>query len=164
MNRLTCLAAGTLLCSGAAFATTTQYAASLQSVAATPASGSAMVTLDDVALTIDVLVNFAGLSAPASAAHIHCCTLPNSGVVVPFNGFPNTASGSYQQTIALGASFATIQANIAGGTAYVNVHNAIYPGGEIRGTLAPVPEPASYAMLIFGAGVLALATRRRGRR
>ena len=159
MNRLNWIAAGSLFLSGAALATTTQYAATLNSVVSTGASGSARVTLDDVALSIDILVNFSNLSAPATAAHIHCCTLPNASVVVPFTGFPGALSGTYHQAFTL-ANFSTIQADLAGGTAYVNVHNASFPGGEIRGTLAPVPEPASYAMLGIGVAALALLRRR----
>lgn len=49
---------------------------------------------------------------------------------------------------------------VAGNT-YFNVHTALYPGGEIRGQIAVVPEPAT--LIGLGAG-LALAVSRRRRR
>lgn len=45
-----------------------------------------------------------------------------------------------------------------GGLAYVNVHTPNYPGGEVRGQFmavsSPVPEPAGYALMLAGLGVL----------
>ncbi|ARO87942.1 PEP-CTERM sorting domain-containing protein [Nitrosospira lacus] len=41
-----------------------------------------------------------------------------------------------------------------GGTAYANIHSVIFPAGEIRGFLAPVPEPEAYAMLLAGLAMI----------
>ena len=48
--------------------------------------------------TLDVDVTFSGLTGgAATAAHIHCCasTTGNSGVALPFSGFPSATSGNY---------------------------------------------------------------------
>ncbi|MCG7756156.1 MAG: CHRD domain-containing protein, partial [Nitrosomonas sp.] len=46
------------------------------------------------------------------------------------------------------------------GKAYLNIHTNLFPGGEIRGLLSPVPEPESYALLLVGLGVLTIFARR----
>src|SRR5882724_1590135 len=75
----------------------------LQSVPAnaSTATGTATVTVDDVADSVSVVLSFTGLTGGnASAAHIHCCvaTNLNGPVVIPFTGFPNTTSGTYTNT------------------------------------------------------------------
>ena len=35
-----------------------------------------------------------------------------------------------------------LDSGLDAGTAYSNIHNATFPGGEIRGNLAAVPEPS----------------------
>ncbi|MBS0485263.1 MAG: CHRD domain-containing protein, partial [Proteobacteria bacterium] len=46
------------------------------------------------------------------------------------------------------------------GKAYFNLHTNLFPGGEIRGLLSPVPEPESYALWLAGLGVLTVCARR----
>lgn len=44
---------------------------------------------------------------------------------------------------------------------YVNIHTNQFPGGEIRGQLIVVPEPATVAVVTMGLGLLAARKRRR---
>ena len=60
--------------------------------------------------------------------------------------------------------FATLLAGALAGKAYINIHTpGTYAGGEIRGFLAPVPEPETYALMLAGLGALTLLARRRKR-
>ena len=50
---------------------------------------------------------------------------------------------------------------IAGGNAYLNIHSEEFPMGEIRGFLAPIPEPAT--LFLSGAALAALSWMGRSR-
>ena len=58
-------------------------------------------------------------------------------------------------------AFNTLLAGLDAKKAYLNVHTTTFPGGEIRGLLAPVPEPETYALMLAGLGVLGWAARRK---
>ena len=47
------------------------------------------------------------------------------------------------------------------GQAYFNIHTRAFPGGELRANLALVPEPAAWAMMIAGFGLIGATLRRR---
>src|SRR5262249_47348474 len=57
----------------------------------TPGAGSVTVVLDPTAQTIQILASFFGLTAPDTAAHIHCCqTMPGTATR---NGFAGSVCG-----------------------------------------------------------------------
>jgi hypothetical protein len=130
---------------------------------ASAGTGSATVDFDEVAHTMRVRVTFSGLSGNTTAAHVHAATavagIGTAGVATQtptFAGFPSgVTSGTYDLTFdtsqasSWNAAFITAHggtvagaeaffaASLAAGTAYLNVHSTVFPGGEIRGFLAP---------------------------
>lgn len=152
---------------------------------ATPASGTGSLSYDTTTLLLDVTLSWAGLLAPASAAHIHCCSGPgaNGPVAVDFGGagFPiGATSGSFGHTfdLALASSFgggflgsfggdvnaarSALVAGLSGNAAYFNIHTQVFPGGEIRGNIVQttVPQPGTLALLGIGLAVAAFGWRK----
>lgn len=174
------------LLAGPAMAATITFDATLSGANEVPsnsstATGSALVSLTVVSLTVNE--SFSGLIGPATAAHIHCCAPlgTNAQVAIPFALFPAATSGTFGNTFDLtnpltytstfitnnGGSVTSAEAalifGLDAGDAYVNIHDAAFPGGEIRGQLAPVsaPEPAVLPLLILGLGAIGVVRRRR---
>jgi CHRD domain/PEP-CTERM motif len=157
---------------------------------ASPGTGFAEVIIDSIANTMRVEVTFSGLLGTTTASHIHCCTatpgVGTAGVATTtptFTGFPlGVTSGTYDHTFdmslsssynpdfvtANGGTVATAEtvllAGLSAGDAYLNIHSSVVPGGEIRGFLAAVPEPSTWAMMLLGfAGVGFMAYRRKSK-
>jgi hypothetical protein len=123
--------------------------------------GGATVMIDNLTNTVTWSIVPLNIE-PAVAAHIHLGAAGTNGsVIIDFSG---AMTGSIVDSDA--GSITPL--NFA--DKYVNVHTASFPGGAIRGQLAyvttvnpPVPEPATYALLLAGAGVVGLAASRRKR-
>jgi hypothetical protein len=155
---------------------------------ASPGFGTAFITIDSVANTMEVNVtNFGGLLGNTTASHIHCClaspflTGVNAGVATTTPTFPNfplgVTSGSYDQTFNMlalpsynpafvtanggtaASAEAVLFAGIMAGESYLNIHTSLFGGGEIRGFLVAVPEPVTLSL--FGAGLAGIVLRRR---
>jgi hypothetical protein len=128
------------------------------------ATGTFNMLIDFGDTSFDYTLTFSGISGTgATQSHIHFAQKGvNGGIVVffctnlgnappgpavqacPANGTiggkitaANVSGGANSQGIAVG-EFAEVLKGIRAGTVYVNVHSALFPGGEIRGQLVPV--------------------------
>ena len=101
-------------------------------------TGTASVTYDSSTKMVTWQGSFSGLSGPATAAHIHgpAEAGKNAGVIVPLSqkDVPFTSPFTGSATLADDKA-AALEAALSSGQAYVNVHTAANPGGEVRGQL-----------------------------
>jgi CHRD domain/PEP-CTERM motif len=90
-------------------------------------------------------------------------TNPNDSTMTPFtSGVGGTFTGKWDLSEGNNTTLALQLDNVLNGRTYINFHTTQFPGGEIRGTIVPVPEPTSIALVGIGiAAVLVIRTRRR---
>lgn len=134
------------------------------------ASGGAGIVYNDTTMELSWSIAFEGLTANASAAHIHS-QAPSQLVGPPAinldSGLNNEADDAFiglsglglQSGVFLGVGPLSVgqEAELMAGRLYINIHTANNPGGEIRGQILPatvVPVPA--AVWLFGSGILGL--------
>jgi CHRD domain len=148
------LAAGLIaVAAGPASAQTFTLTAQLNGANETPAAlntgafGTATVTVDMNARTVTYRVDVFNLPSGVTASHIHVGAAGTGGPVVVNFAPPVPASndfafsGTVKDTEFLLRPDQGIRSAddmfqaIIGGNAYVNVHSAVNPGGEIRGQL-----------------------------
>jgi hypothetical protein len=117
---------------------------------ASTATGFGTVVLNDAEDQITVNLSWSGLTAPATASHIHGPAAPgfNAAVVFPFSGVPSVTAGVIPEQVF--TMPAARLADFKAGLYYFNIHTSNFPGGEIRGQINLVPEPATLSMLVLG--------------
>lgn len=134
---------------------------------ATTATGIGTFVLDTTAHTLSYSITFTGLTASATAAHIHNAPAGiNGAVIFPLIGVPAATSGAFSRTLT--GLTASQEADILAGNTYVNIHNSLHPGGEIRGqilrTTNTIPEFPAIALPIIGViGLIFLFQRRKSK-
>src|SRR5664279_5315026 len=145
---------------------------------ASTGSGIMLITIDLNLRTLTVAGTYNALAASPTAAHIHCCAPAgtNSVVAVPFPQFPSTTAGTYNNTFDMtlassytssfltnsggtaSGAFNTLVAGMNAGDSYVDIHDTVYPGGEIRGmlTVPPILQSVASRKIHGGAGTFNL--------
>ena len=78
---------------------------------------------------------------------------------------PALFQAAAEQFVTLAGSVAAAQTmlfnGLLAGEAYLNIHTTQFPGGEISGFLAPIPEPHTWALLLAGLYAAGAFARRR---
>ena len=123
----------------------------------TTGTGDLDFVIDDSAQTITFTLTYTGLAAPASAAHIHLGARSTTGGVSVFfcgGAKPPCPPGTTDQATVTGTitaadvvgpiaqgipagptGFPELVAAIRAGVTYANIHNGLFPTGEIRGQI-----------------------------
>ncbi len=97
--------------------------------------GRAVITVNDETNTICVALQFTGVDMPLTSFHIHVAPPTSPGpIVIPFTA-PRSESSYQCQVVADEALLDNIVAHPE--QYYINIHNASYPGGALRGQLQP---------------------------
>ena len=122
--------------------------------------GSALISIDRDTNTVNYSLSFANLST-VTAAHIHAGPAGVNGPVKVNFTFPAGTAGAGAFSGSVVDADAEFITALSAANFYVNIHTNEFPGGALRGQLAPVPEPETYALMLAGLGVVGWSARRR---
>ena len=100
--------------------------------------GNATLQVNEAETEATLRFVYANLTAPKTGAHIHS-SAHGGAIIYDIDTSTPQADGSYLWTfVPAGAiSIEDIKNVIKNGQAYINIHSANYPGGEISGTMRP---------------------------
>lgn len=131
-----CLAGSTMAMVGVASAATKTFSATLDGQNESPvvdsgATGTAVFTIDDVAKTICGTITYSRLSGDPTAIHVHQGKATDADGGVLFG----VASNASPVKVSFSNVGAAKLAPLSNGSAYVDVHTAEHPDGELRGEL-----------------------------
>ncbi|MDX2115596.1 MAG: CHRD domain-containing protein [Planctomycetota bacterium] len=138
---------------------------------ASPATGSAKITLDTATGAFTLDYSFSGLTGNVTVAHFHRNVAGVNGPAfywLAAAGAPNNNPTTLMSpslptgvTAHTGSGTGIIPAaditNFLTGRVYINIHSTTFGGGEIRGQVVPAPAALGLAGV---AGVVALRRRR----
>ncbi|MER3466138.1 MAG: hypothetical protein C4340_02910 [Armatimonadota bacterium] len=129
------------------------------------AVGSVSMSYNDVTNMFDMAVLVAGIAqTDLIASHIHQGPAGVNGPVIfnigPGSDYTQTPNGLMRILQNAGPVPESNEVFLLSSRNYVNIHTAQFPGGEIRGQLTVVPEPAT-TVVTMGLGLLAARRRRR---
>jgi hypothetical protein len=169
------------LAAGAASAATQVYSFNLNAAQevptnASPAAGSMQITINDTTNVISYQFTSFNLVGSFTMAHIHRALAGVNGPVVydlvpaadysgpvtfgPSINIPNSWALLGQNETNMSAGLGAL-INATPWNYYVNIHTSAFPGGEIRGQLAPIPEASTWALMIAGLALVGWKLRRR---
>ena len=119
------------------------------SATGTPGTGTGKFALNHTETELAYWVEFSGLTAPQTAAHIHS-TAEGGGIVHPIaNGSPSSGIWKFTDAPALTAQRVN---DLKAGLLYVNIHTTAFPAGELRGDLLPgACQPTCFEAHLDGA-------------
>lgn len=115
---------------------------------ATPAVGTGNITVDPATGTMSGSVSFSGLTAPATAGHIHqAAAAINGPVIIPLIGGLGVTAGTMTlpATVLLPDQVIALRNN----GLYINIHTSNNLGGEIRGQIIFTAGSGSTDRVIF---------------
>jgi hypothetical protein len=116
----------------------------------TDAIGFAVFTL--VGNDLSFNINYQGLSGPATLAHVHG-PASDARTAAPLIDLKNFAVGGFGVSGSIAGTVTLDNAQlsaIADGLAYVNIHTALNPGGEIRGQITPQLTATPFSAVLSG--------------